>query len=78
EAADALQGAGAPVVRMSGSGPTLYAPFRRLAVAKQVHEIMQQSTYQTWLCHGVNRDLMQAAIPGPDDKYFRHVSFQDG
>lgn len=37
EARDRLLEAGAPVVRMSGSGPTLYAPFRRLDDAVVVH-----------------------------------------
>jgi 4-diphosphocytidyl-2-C-methyl-D-erythritol kinase len=64
EAAEALHAAGAPVVRMSGSGPTLYAPFRGLAAATEVREAMRGSPYQTWLCHSVNRDLMQAAITG--------------
>jgi 4-diphosphocytidyl-2-C-methyl-D-erythritol kinase len=66
EAADALHAAGAPVVRMSGSGPTLYAPFRGLAAASLVYNHLQGSPYQTWLCHTVNRAMMQSAQPVPE------------
>ncbi len=66
EAADALRAAGAPIVRMSGSGPTLYATFRDLAAATRVHERLRVSSYQTWLCHSVNRALYQGVQPRTD------------
>ncbi|HKS71020.1 MAG TPA: 4-(cytidine 5'-diphospho)-2-C-methyl-D-erythritol kinase [Ktedonobacterales bacterium] len=50
---DALRAAGAPIARMSGSGPTVYAPFRDLAAAAQVHQRMHTAGYAVWLTHTV-------------------------
>ncbi|MBA3827137.1 MAG: 4-(cytidine 5'-diphospho)-2-C-methyl-D-erythritol kinase [Ktedonobacterales bacterium] len=47
----ALMVAGAPCVRMSGSGPTLYAPFTTLHAAAQVHQAAQAAGVQVWLTH---------------------------
>jgi 4-diphosphocytidyl-2-C-methyl-D-erythritol kinase len=65
EAYDALRQAGAPVVRMSGSGPTLYAPFRRLIEASYVYTHVRASRNQTWLCHTIGRAMLDTQ-PRPD------------
>jgi 4-diphosphocytidyl-2-C-methyl-D-erythritol kinase len=52
---DALLQAGAPIVRMSGSGPTLFAPFRALATATAVYESSQSASLRVTLCHTVAR-----------------------
>jgi 4-diphosphocytidyl-2-C-methyl-D-erythritol kinase len=44
-----LLAAGAPCVRMSGSGPTLYAPFTDLAHAAAVHRAALAAGMQVWL-----------------------------
>lgn len=50
---DLLLRAGAPCVRMSGSGPTLYAPFTDLATAAEVHHAALALGAQVWLTHTV-------------------------
>lgn len=50
---DALLRAGAPVVRMSGSGPTLFAPFRTLGEATTVFNNMRATKIEAWLCHTI-------------------------
>jgi len=55
DARESLLQAGAPVVRMSGSGPTLFAPFTHLAAAAAVYADLQTASLQTWLCHTVPR-----------------------
>lgn len=56
-ARDVLLDAGAPLVRMSGSGPTLFAPFRRLGAAAAVAERAQANTagIAIWLTHTIGR-----------------------
>lgn len=56
-ARDVLLDAGAPLVRMSGSGPTLFAPFRRLADAAAVAERARTnaSGVAIWLTHTISR-----------------------
>lgn len=49
----ALHAAGAPVVRLSGSGPTVFAPFRELLPAAQVTEAGRAAGLETWLTHTV-------------------------
>lgn len=48
-----LLSAGAPLVRLSGSGPTLYAPFPDLSSAIQVQERMQAQGYEVYLSRAV-------------------------
>jgi 4-diphosphocytidyl-2-C-methyl-D-erythritol kinase len=45
----ALLDAGAPLVRLSGSGPTLFAAFSDLANAFQVHQCMRDQGYEVYL-----------------------------
>jgi 4-diphosphocytidyl-2-C-methyl-D-erythritol kinase len=52
---DGLLRAGAPIVRMSGSGPTLFAPFRTLDEATQVYEVARGQHMDVRLCHTVAR-----------------------
>ena len=47
--------AGAPIVRMSGSGPTLFAPFRTLDEAIQVYEAARGQNIAVRLCRTVAR-----------------------
>jgi len=53
---EALTAAGAPVVRMSGSGPTLFAPFHDLRPASQVYHQMREAGALCWLTRTVTRD----------------------
>ena len=48
-ASDDLREAGASLVRLSGSGPTLFAPFDDLVQARQVQERMQARGYEVYL-----------------------------
>jgi 4-diphosphocytidyl-2-C-methyl-D-erythritol kinase len=50
---DTLLAAGAPVVRMSGSGPTFFAPFRELSQARAVLDKMLETPYDVWLTHTI-------------------------
>lgn len=52
-----LLDAGAPLVRMSGSGPTLFAPFQRLGEAAAVAERARTNTsgIAIWLTHTISR-----------------------
>lgn len=52
---EALLAAGAPTVRLSGSGPTLYAPFRTLLEASAVYHRARTRGVLVWLCHTVTR-----------------------
>jgi 4-diphosphocytidyl-2-C-methyl-D-erythritol kinase len=52
---DGLLRAGAPIVRMSGSGPTLFAPFRALDDATRVYEAARSRSIHVRLCHTVAR-----------------------
>ena len=53
--ADLLQ-AGASLARLSGSGPTLYAPFSSLSGATRALEQLQASGYEVYLAHAVSRE----------------------
>jgi 4-diphosphocytidyl-2-C-methyl-D-erythritol kinase len=48
-----LFSAGAKLVRLSGSGPTLFAPFATLAEAAQVHQIMQSRGHEAYLTRAI-------------------------
>src|SRR5947209_4489719 len=56
-----LLSAGAGVVRLSGSGPTLFAPFAELASAIQVQHRVQAMGYEVYLSRATN--------PNPGDVY---------
>ena len=55
ETREGLLRAGAPIVRMSGSGPTLFAPFRTLDEAIQVYEAARGQNIAVRLCRTVAR-----------------------
>lgn len=61
---DALLAAGAPLVRMSGSGPTLYAPFGALEDASRVYTEARSRALDCWLCHFVSRSTCENAVLG--------------
>jgi len=48
-----LLAAGAPLVRMSGSGPSLFVPFRHLEEASNVFQRARSSGLRVWLTHTV-------------------------
>lgn len=50
---EALRAAGAPIARMSGSGPTVYSPFRHLDLAARVYEHLLGAGLTAWLTHTV-------------------------
>ena len=71
-ARERLLAAGAPVVRMSGSGPTLYAPFRSLDEATAVHRRLradiegdssEDGACDAWLCYTRSREQCARALP---------------
>lgn len=45
--------AGAPLVRLSGSGPTLFAPFAALETAQQAQAQLQAQGYEVYLTHPI-------------------------
>jgi 4-diphosphocytidyl-2-C-methyl-D-erythritol kinase len=53
---DMLQ-AGAPYVRLSGSGPTLFSPFSNLSQAAQVQQQLHAQGYEVYLTHPVYPNL---------------------
>ncbi|HEU5343219.1 MAG TPA: 4-(cytidine 5'-diphospho)-2-C-methyl-D-erythritol kinase [Ktedonobacterales bacterium] len=57
----ALLDLGAPLVVMSGSGPSLFAPFRSLREAASLVERARGRQLNVWLCHSVTRAQVQAA-----------------
>ena len=59
---DALLTSGAPLVRMSGSGPTLYAPFGALDDASRVYAKARSQGLECWLCHFVSRSTCASAF----------------
>jgi 4-diphosphocytidyl-2-C-methyl-D-erythritol kinase len=61
----ALSAAGAAVVRLSGSGPTVFVPFRELGLAAQVWRDLRAGGYAAWLTHTVTRADAQRAVPAP-------------
>jgi 4-diphosphocytidyl-2-C-methyl-D-erythritol kinase len=58
---DLLLRAGAPCVRMSGSGPTLYAPFADLARAAEVYRATRALGAEAWLTHTAPASSASAA-----------------
>jgi 4-diphosphocytidyl-2-C-methyl-D-erythritol kinase len=61
-ARDDLLDAGAPFVRLSGSGPTLYAPFSELACARRVQELMQAQGYEVHLSRAIHPDAGNVCV----------------
>ena len=59
---EALLASGAPLVRMSGSGPTLYAPFGALEDASRVYTESGSRGLERWLCHFVSRSTCATAV----------------
>jgi 4-diphosphocytidyl-2-C-methyl-D-erythritol kinase len=59
---DLLLASGAPLVRMSGSGPTLYAPFGALEDASRVYTESRSRGLECWLCHFVSRSTYESAL----------------
>jgi 4-diphosphocytidyl-2-C-methyl-D-erythritol kinase len=54
EAREAMLRAGASLVRLSGSGPTLFAPFSQLACAIEVQQHMQAQGYEVFLTRAIH------------------------
>jgi len=46
---------GASFVKMSGSGPSLFAPYRTLSEAARLYERARAQGMSVWLCHTVTR-----------------------
>lgn len=59
QAREALLDAGAPLVRLSGSGPTLFAPFPDLASAFQVYQRMHDQGYEVYLTRPIDSTSVQ-------------------
>ena len=60
-ARDSLLDLGASLVIMSGSGPSLFAPYRSLAAAAALYERAKARGLQVWLCHTVTRAQIAAS-----------------
>ncbi len=58
---DLLQ-AGAPFVRLSGTGPTLYAPFSELANAQKVQEQLQSQGYEVYLSRAIHPNVVDVNV----------------
>lgn len=54
---------GAPLVRMSGSGPSLFTPYRTLTEAAALVRRVSASGERAWLCHTVTRADVAASRP---------------
>jgi 4-diphosphocytidyl-2-C-methyl-D-erythritol kinase len=61
---DLMLGFGAPFVIMSGSGPSLFAPFRALDAAAPIYEQAKAQGLSVWLCHTVSRAQVAASYVG--------------
>ncbi len=61
---EALLASGAPHVRMSGSGPTVYALFGALEDASRVYTQAHSRGLECWLCHFVPRSTCESAVRG--------------
>lgn len=61
---DALVAAGAPLVCMSGSGPTLYIPYRSHGDAAAFFSIARERGLVVWLCQTVSRAEYYTAVLG--------------
>jgi 4-diphosphocytidyl-2-C-methyl-D-erythritol kinase len=53
--------AGAPYVRLSGSGPTLFSTFSSLSEAAQVQQQLHAQGYEIYLTHPVYPNLAKEA-----------------
>ncbi|HEU5439429.1 MAG TPA: 4-(cytidine 5'-diphospho)-2-C-methyl-D-erythritol kinase [Ktedonobacterales bacterium] len=62
-ALSALRAAGAPVARLSGSGPTVFAPFRELLPAATVAEAVRAVGLEVWLTHTVTAGQCASVRP---------------
>jgi len=58
---DMLQ-AGASLVRLSGSGPTLFAPFSELARASQTRQRLHEQGYQVYLTRAIHSNRGNVCI----------------
>lgn len=58
-----LLAAGAPVARMSGSGPTVFAPCRELALARAIYAKLVGGPLDVWLAHTVTSRLFSVPLP---------------
>lgn len=54
QAREALLQAGASLVRLSGSGPTLFAPFAKLACASHVQQRLHAQGYEVYLTRAIH------------------------
>ncbi len=53
QAREVMRKAGASLVRLSGSGPTLFAPFSELASASQAQQRLHKQGYQVYLTRAI-------------------------
>ncbi|MEO8955742.1 MAG: 4-(cytidine 5'-diphospho)-2-C-methyl-D-erythritol kinase [Ktedonobacteraceae bacterium] len=61
----ALLDAGTPLVRLSGSGPTLFAPFADLISAVQIQQHMRDLGYEVYLTRAIYpTTLLSTSLPG--------------
>jgi 4-diphosphocytidyl-2-C-methyl-D-erythritol kinase len=60
---EALAAAGAPIVRLSGSGPTLFAPFAALIPAAEVWRRLRAEGHEVWLTRTVARAEVVHSLP---------------
>ncbi len=58
---EALLDLGAPLVRMSGSGPTLYVPFHEQTAAQSLFDVAREHGLRVFLCRSVGREEYRQA-----------------
>jgi 4-diphosphocytidyl-2-C-methyl-D-erythritol kinase len=68
---------GAPLVRMSGSGPSLFVPLRDVGKAAEIVKRATADGLRAWLCHTITRTAVVTSRPTPmhatDDAVARHI-----
>lgn len=62
-ARDSLFDLGAPFVKMSGSGPSLFSPFRALGDAARLAARAREREFEVWLCHTITQGQVRASRP---------------
>lgn len=62
-ARDSLFDLGAPFVRMSGSGPSLFSPYRALDDAARLARRAREQGFEVWLCHTTTQRQVRASRP---------------
>lgn len=72
-ARDYLLEMGAPLVRMSGSGPSLFVPSRDVREAAGIVKRATSAGFRAWLCHTIPQTAIAVSRPNPTTETDRAV-----